>query len=247
MKSAFGPVSEKRIPESKKYSHIESSIDTGAAKKTGAAPSTSGIAKKRDEIFKRIPAAKLVQLLQEREGQENESVYAMGPGSDAGAGSHCGISALSVIASKAGGRAPTQASLAASVTSVAGSVLSVIESDMTVSEARDLILLDLREPEEYAKCHLPMAESYPATKLNRDQFSAELHRCKRDSSKLLVVYHVNDAQTAAAASLLVQKGWESATCLSGGFEEIACSYPEVLQGEAPERPTSGATSRASRR
>lgn len=247
MQKGFGPPPDKKIPENKKYSHIASSIDTGAsAKKAGTAPSTSGIARRRDEIFKRIKAATLVQLIQEREGLENESVYAMGPGSENHPGqSQCGVSNSSVIASKAGGA--TQASLAPSVTSVAGSVLSVIQSDITVSEARDLVLLDLREPDEFAKCHLPMAESYPVTKLNRDQFSPDLLRCKRDTGKLLVVYHINDAQTAAAASLFVQKGWENTHCLSGGFEELVASYPEVLQGDVPDRPPTGASSAVGRR
>merc|ERR1711879_516102 len=106
------------------------------------------------------------------------------------------------------GQAPSTAAVpasVASVSSVAGSVLSVINSDITVSESRDLILLDLREADEFEKCHLPLADSYPATKINRDQFSADLHRCKRDPSKLLVVYHTNDQQTSAIATLLVQK------------------------------------------
>merc|ERR1719436_1776239 len=127
------------------------------------------------------------------------------------------------------------------MTSVAGSVLSVIETDTTIDEARDLVLLDLRDPEEFERCDLPLAISYPAQKINRDQFPPELHRCKRDPTKLLVVYHSDDQATAGAATLLVQKGWENAHALNGGFEELVSSYPEALEGEAPERPDTGAT------
>merc|ERR1711920_512818 len=160
----------------------------------------------------------------------------MGPGSDAD-----GRSASSVVASKAG-PAPTAASVA-SVSSVAGSVLSVIESDTTVSEERDLVLLDLRDPDAYERCRLPMAISYPSQKINRDQFPPELHRCKRDASKLLVVYHDNDQTTSSVAQLLVQKGWDTVHALNGGFEEMVKSYPEVLEGEPPRLDT-GSTQRS---
>jgi len=94
-----------------------------------------------------------------------------------------------------------------------------------------LVLLDLREPDAYERCHLPLAMSYPAQKINRDQFPPELHRCKRDASKLLVVYHDNDQTTAHVAQLLVQKGWDTVHALNGGFEEMEKHYPEVLEGE----------------
>lgn len=247
MKSSFGSVSDKRVPESKRYAHIGSSIDTGASSRRASAPTSSQTAKRRDEIFKRIKPSTLVRLLQER--SVTETVYAMG--ADEGPGG----SASSVVALRGGGvpagPAPSSAARGgghasvASVGSMAGSVLSVIESDATVSDSRDLVLLDLREPEQFGQCHLPLAESYPAPKINRDQFSPDLHRCKRDPSKLLVVYHNDDASTAGIATLLVQKGWESVYALSGGFEEMAESYAEVLEGEVPERPTTGGTTRGS--
>eukprot|EP00928_Gymnodinium_smaydae_P086986 TRINITY_DN71355_c0_g1_i1.p1 TRINITY_DN71355_c0_g1~~TRINITY_DN71355_c0_g1_i1.p1 ORF type:complete len:248 (-),score=49.29 TRINITY_DN71355_c0_g1_i1:77-820(-) len=247
MKSSFGNPSDKRVPENKKYSHIASSIDTGASAKKVSASSSAATARRRDEIFKRIKPATLVRLLSER--QVCESVYALG--SDPGDAR----SASSVVASKAAPiTAPSMAAAAsrapasvASIGSVAGSVVSIIESDVTASEARDLVILDLREPEEYSRCHVPTAESYPAPLLNRDQFSADLHRCKRDPSKLLVVYHSNDQTTASAATLLVQKGWESAHALSGGFEELVQSYAEVLEGDPPARPETGSTVRSGRR
>eukprot|EP00434_Breviolum_minutum_P043556 symbB.v1.2.038834.t1/scaffold6197.1/size20160/2 len=109
MKSSF-PVLEKKVPESKKYAHIGSSIDTGASAKKEKLHSANVTAKRKDEIFKRIRPSTLVRLLQERE--VSESVYAMGPGSERG------DAASSVIASKGPGN-PVAPSMA-SVTSVAG-------------------------------------------------------------------------------------------------------------------------------
>jgi len=97
-----------------------------------------------------------------------------------------------------------------------------------------MLLLDLRQKEDFEKCRLPTAVSYPAAMLNRDIFLPEMHRCKRDPSKMLVVYHSDEQTTAATATLIVQKGWGNVYAISGGFQEVAESYPEVLDGELPE-------------
>lgn len=234
MKSSFGSL-DKKVPERKKYAHIGSSIDTGASAKNEKVASANATARRRNEIFKRIRPATLVRMLQENE--VSESVYAMGPSSDAGDRA----SMSSVVASKAGLAAPSSV---ASVSSVAGSVLSVVDSDTTVSEARDLVLLDLRAQAEYDRCRLPLAVSYPAAMINRDQFIPELHRCKREPNKLLVVYAANESSTCAVAKLLVEKGWENTCALSGGFDEMVQSYPEVLEGDVPDRPPTGSTVRS---
>merc|ERR1712232_1337172 len=106
--------------------------------------------------------------------------------------------------------------------------------------------MGLREQEDFERCRLPLAVSYPAVKINRDQFIPELHKCKRDPSKLLVVYHTNDSTTAGVATLLAQKGWENVHALSGGFEEMASSYPEIFEGEMPDRPNTGSTTATGR-
>jgi len=236
MKSSF-PTLDKKHPENKKYAHVTSSLDTGASAKKTQVVTAAQAARRRDEVFKRIRPATLVRLIGEREVVE--SIYALGSiGED-----REGVSVSSVKASAAGVGPPatvaTAKTSATCASTVAGSVVSVCDTDTTVDEARDLILLDLRDESEYQQCHLPQAVSYPAQKINRDQFTPDLHRCKRDPSKLLVVYHSNDTTTAGVATLLVQKGWDTVHALSGGFEEMCSSYPEVLEGEVPERPGTG--------
>jgi rhodanese-related sulfurtransferase len=233
MKSSF-PALDKKIPESKRYANAKSSIDTGATASKQSVVSASATAKRRNEVFKRIRAQTLVRLLGERE--VNETVYALG--SVAEEGENCSVS--SVKASKAPGTVITTMT-SATCASVPGSVVSVVDTDTTIDEARDLVLLDLRDDSEYQRCRLPLAISYPAAKINRDQFVAELIRCKRDVSKLLVVYHSSDQTTAGVATLLAQKGWDNVHALSGGFEEMVSSYPEVLEGEVPDRPGTGNT------
>jgi len=238
MKSQFGTL-DKKVPESRKYAHVGSNIDTGASAKNQSVVSAGGIAKKRNEVFKRIKPSTLARLLEEQ--TVNESVYALASVAEDGDG----VSVSSMKASKAPGTVVT-AMTAATCASAVGSVISVCTDDTTVGEARDLVLLDLRDENLYEQCHLPMAISYPATKINRDQFTPELHRCKRDASKLLVIYHTNDVATAGVATLLMQKGWENVHALSGGFEEMASSYAEIFEGDVPERPGTGSTTATGR-
>mmetsp|Transcript_83112 Transcript_83112/g.130741 ORF Transcript_83112/g.130741 Transcript_83112/m.130741 type:complete len:245 (+) Transcript_83112:56-790(+) len=232
MKSSF-PTLDKKVPQSKRYAHVSSGIDTGAAQKSNVV-SASATAKRRNEVFKRIRPQTLVRLLGERE--VNESVYALGSVDEEGEG----ISVSSVKASRAPGTMVT-ALTTATCASTPGSVLSVVDTDTTIDDSRDLVLLDLRDESDYQQCRLPLAISYPAAKINRDQFIAELVRCKRDASKLLVVYHSNDQTTAGVATLLAQKGWEAVYALSGGFEEMVLHYQEVLEGEIPDRPGTSAS------
>lgn len=243
MKSSF-PSLDKRVPQTSKYAHVNSNINTGASAKKQPVVTASAVAKARNEVFKRIRPATLVRMLGERE--VCESVYALGSVDENAEGASV-ASVSSVKASKASGTVTAATCVTtATCASAPGSVVSVVDTDTTIDEARDLVLLDLREESEYERCHLPLSVSYPAAKINRDQFTPELHRCKRDQSKLLVVYHTNDSTTAGVATLLAQKGWEKVYALSGGFDEMVSSYPEVLEGEVPERPNTSSTTATTR-
>mmetsp|Transcript_158074 Transcript_158074/g.303305 ORF Transcript_158074/g.303305 Transcript_158074/m.303305 type:complete len:310 (-) Transcript_158074:154-1083(-) len=238
LRSDFGQVPDKRVPTNAKYQGVQTRLDTGASA-SRRPPAMPSAARHCDEEFKRIRPATLSRLIQEQQEEGFESVFNLAQGQDDAA-------SQSSVAGSLAKPLPAKSRAAASVASVAGSVLSVIESDTCVAESRNLVLLDLREADDYEQCRLPFAISYPAAKINRDQFIPELHRCKRDTSKLLVVYHTNDSTTAAIATLLVRKGWQSVHALSGGFEEMVCSYPEVLEGDVPERkmssrPNTGST------
>eukprot|EP00439_Symbiodinium_sp_Y106_P064302 s3157_g10.t1 len=134
MKSSF-PSLDKKVPESKKYAHIGSSIDTGASAKKEKLHSANVMAKRKDEIFKRIRAGTLVRMLQDRE--VSESVYALGPGSEHGDRA----SASSVMASKAGPAAPPMS--VASVGSVAGPGAPGVLGLLFKVQAVDLLMIAL--------------------------------------------------------------------------------------------------------
>lgn len=227
--SGHAVAAEKRLPQSTKYEGIQSTLDTGASASKRPPPMPPGmVAQRRAEEFKRIRPATLSAMLEQYQEDGLESVFNHGADDRNDRASLCSVRS-------AAGPAPAKSRAAASMVSCAGSVLSIIESDTNLADSRKLVLLDLREQDEYAKCRIPFAISYPATMINQDRFIPELNTCKRDSSKLLVVYHTNDGTTSAVATLLLRKGWDSVHCLSGGFEDMLNNYPEVLEGDIPDR------------
>eukprot|EP00928_Gymnodinium_smaydae_P043634 TRINITY_DN29199_c0_g1_i1.p1 TRINITY_DN29199_c0_g1~~TRINITY_DN29199_c0_g1_i1.p1 ORF type:complete len:292 (-),score=31.52 TRINITY_DN29199_c0_g1_i1:152-1027(-) len=228
LRSDFGSVPDRKVPANGKYQAVQTKLDTGysVSKRPPAMPATIQ-AQRRDEEFKRIRAATLARMVQELQEEGMESIFNLADNDDRNDGG----SQSSLRVSKP---PPAKSRAAGSVVSMAGSVVSVVAADAGAAE-RNLVLLDLREQEDYDRCRVPFAVSYPAAKINRDQFIPELQRCRRDPSKFLVVYHNNDSATAAVATLLVRKGWETVHALSGGFDELVSSYPEILDGDVPER------------
>merc|ERR1719330_410397 len=95
--SSFGNALDKRTPQSAKYAHIASGIDTGASARKQVIVPTGVAAKRREEIFRRVRPATLVRMLEER--NVTESIFHMGGLSDMPGD---GKSVSSVVASKAG-------------------------------------------------------------------------------------------------------------------------------------------------
>lgn len=214
----------KKVPVNPKFANVQSTIDTGAkAKPTGGAPTAGSIASRRAEIFKRMKISTLARLVKENE--VTESVFGLVDEEDAaGADRRSTANAPSVAPSaRTGGPGA----------SVAGSVVhSVAETDIGMLLQCNLLLLDLREPDAFAKGKVMTASNYPATLLGQDKITPELYRMKSGTDKLLVLYHEDDRQVAQAATTLVQKGWDTVYVLSGGFSDVCQHYPELVDGEA---------------
>lgn len=192
-----------------KYAHVGSLTDTGhSASKGKKVNSDRIIAKRRDELFKRVQIHTLAQRIREAQWSNPESVYAL-----------------------------AEQTIFPSVSRAEQGVHSVINSEQDVKGPDSLMILDIRPAEDFEKCHLQTAKSYPVQLLNHDKISPELYTFKSaatgSSNKRVVIYDIDDKLTAKTTAMLVEKGWENVYALSGGFEEICESYPELLDGEVP--------------
>ena len=94
------------------------------------------------------------------------------------------------------------------------------------------LLLDLREPDEYANWHIKEAINFPAANIGRDRTIPELYRFKNAPDKLIITYMNDERQGTAQASLLAEKGYENTFLLSGGIEKFLEENSDLVEGVA---------------
>lgn len=80
------------------------------------------------------------------------------------------------------------------------------------------LLLDLRDRDDYEKCHMITALSYPMAMLSRsiNNETADMLAYKNQPGKIIVVYDDDERISPKAATTLVQRGYDNLFLLSGG-------------------------------
>lgn len=80
------------------------------------------------------------------------------------------------------------------------------------------LLLDLRDKDDYEKCHIISALSYPTAMLSRsvNNETKELLAYKNQPGKIVVVYDDDEKIGPRAATTLVERGYDNIFLLSGG-------------------------------
>lgn len=89
------------------------------------------------------------------------------------------------------------------------------------------ILIDIREPDEYAREHIIGARLVPLSGFDAHDFD-------RDHSKAVVFHCKSGSRTAANASRIIAKGFREAYMLAGGLEGWrAAGLPTHIDRSAP--------------
>ena len=88
------------------------------------------------------------------------------------------------------------------------------------AEETKFILLDMRDEEDYLKCHIREAINFPAPNISRDGAFGLLLRFKNQADKVIVVYMDDERQGTHHARLLFEKGFDNVSLLTGGFEQF---------------------------
>jgi rhodanese-related sulfurtransferase len=76
----------------------------------------------------------------------------------------------------------------------------------------DAVILDVSEPHEFKKSHIPNSVNIPLKKL-----SGDLGKLGKNKSKTIVIICRAGNRSAAAARLLTKQGFESVYTLAGGL------------------------------
>lgn len=107
---------------------------------------------------------------------------------------------------------------------------SVFTIDGEIKTHEDFVLLDLRDPEDYVRCHIRYALSFPAPNVTRDRLLPEMFRLKNQAGKLIIVYAGDERPGVEHSQKLAQRGFENIFLLTGGLEEFIKLYPGYLEG-----------------
>lgn len=205
---------DKVVPKSSRYDHIQSTVSSGPNVLRAKDVTTRQIVQQRDEIFARISAQELFQLIAHVDVHPKESVN--NPISSA---SHTGGPRIVTIDSEDTG------------------------PGIPSHQAADpFILLDVRQNESYSRFHIMDSMNMPKNiYLTQDRVPNELFAIKRQKSppKLIIIDEstggvFKEKEAIEVATRLVQQGYMNVHVLTGGLTTFAVSFGDLLQGPEAE-------------
>ena len=99
------------------------------------------------------------------------------------------------------------------------------------------LLLDIRDKDEYQRCHMITALHYPVAMLSRsvNNETPELLAYKNQPGKIVVIYDDDEKIGPKAAQTLVERGYDNLFLLSGGLKLAFKKFPEgLITGQVPD-------------
>ena len=203
---------EKKVPSNPRYKHVGSQLKTGKTIRDVEILSNQAVAKRKGELFRRIRCSTVAKLL--NEVTTYESVFQLGKENE-----------------DFNDDVASQVSVAASE---AASVFSVVNTEaLGLNQETEFVILDLREPAEFEQFHIKEAVSFPAPNITRDRFPADVFRAKNHPNKFIIVYAWDERPGVDASQKFSQRGFDNVYLLSGGIEEFAKQFPQLIEGRAP--------------
>lgn len=106
-------------------------------------------------------------------------------------------------------------------------------------EQQPYLLLDVRDPDDYNRCHIISALNYPHTMLSRvmNYESKELLNFKNKGGCIIIVYDEDETISQKVATTLVQRGYDNVYLLSGGLNLAWRRFSDALvTGSLPQTP-----------
>ncbi|KAK5866883.1 hypothetical protein PBY51_011422 [Eleginops maclovinus] len=92
------------------------------------------------------------------------------------------------------------------------------------------LLLDVRDRDQYDRCHIISAHSFPIATLSRtmNPYTKDVLEYKNAAGKIIIVYDEDERIASQAATIMCERGFENLYMLSGGLKVIAQKFPEGL-------------------
>jgi centrosomal protein CEP41 len=221
---------QKRLePATTKYDRVTSVVDTGASTSAMRRSKEDVVSIKRrpGEHFQRTrPTTVAAYLIAQQQRQQEEAE------SGAAGGSGDGWNLLDFAATQRSHLAtPSEAPSVGAVSATSTQAAPLMAS------AKKLLLVDVRDPEDYAKCHIAGAVSFPAARLSRaaNVWTPEVFACLNKPGCVLVLYDLEEEILVGrnVGNIIFEKGADNAVVMAAGMREFAQRNAEFLVGECP--------------
>ncbi|EAS01972.2 rhodanese-like domain protein (macronuclear) [Tetrahymena thermophila SB210] len=208
---------DKKPPKTNKYDYVQGTLKTGTTIKDINIMSDQAVAKRKNELFKRIKTSTLSNLL--KQDRNFESIYQLGEeNKDQQQYVHDNMSLVS-----------NPISINSQATYI--SAVTYATENLGITDNTCFLLLDTREPEDFELYHIKESINLPAPNISRDKFIPAVYRFKNQPDKLIIIYHSDERNGIPIAQKLAEKGFENVFLLSGGIEKFVQEYPEELDGK----------------
>eukprot|EP00038_Savillea_parva_P006211 m.162332 g.162332 ORF g.162332 m.162332 type:complete len:347 (+) comp12177_c0_seq1:49-1089(+) len=258
------PASQKRIPRNPKYAATRKKVDTGASAsqyRERMEYIQANFKYKKGEIFKRIKVTTLAQLIIEVAEAINEvddtELAELDEAATYSSAYHHNRAGGHIPATAGQGGEAGGGSIATAATGMTSrsTLLDVIRGVGAMDDEEALahrerveaaakmpkfiepyLVVDLRDPEDYERCHIRGAINFPASMLSRAQnhWSPEMYGYINKHDRMIVVYDLDEKIATRAAETFVQRGVDNVFLLSGGLRVLCEKIPDgIVVGELP--------------
>lgn len=252
---------KKRIPKNAKYQHIRTRLDTGCSFSKymeRLEEIKRNYRYRNNELFKRLKVTTFAQLIlqvasvsdlnssvNECDSNGAEDVMSEADLESPSERSNRSHSSLSSERQDAEDATHTARSTLLSVISGVGELnmeqnspepVSSLDSCERLYPDCPYLLLDVRDRDQYDRCHIITAHSFPITSLSRtmNPYTTEVLEYKNAAGKIIIVYDEDERTASQAATTMCERGFENLFMLSGGLKVVAQKFPgSFVTGSLP--------------
>ena len=120
--------------------------------------------------------------------------------------------------------------------------MSYAPTEALLSGTSAILLLDLRDPEQYKLSHIKGSINFPSPNIARDKFIMKIWEFKNKEEKIIIIYHEDEKKVIEAAELLVEKEFANIYIMANGFDAFADENPDFIEGKTAYLANKEATS-----
>uniref|UniRef100_H2YBX5 Rhodanese domain-containing protein n=1 Tax=Ciona savignyi TaxID=51511 RepID=H2YBX5_CIOSA len=247
---------QRKIPSSGRYTEVKARVDTGSSvtRYMKNIEEMQNYRMKKDELFRRMKVTTLAQLVLQVANvsmqEEDSSIFIAKPHFPRLA------SARSSSSTNSGLNGFHDNDIDDKMNSPRSSLQSVIrgvgevdmgergkpqDNDVPLALEKPYpdcpyLILDVRDQDEYAACHIIGAKNYPIAMLSRtmNNFTREILDFKNSPGRIIIIYDEDERIGTVAAKTMVERGFDNMFLLSGGLKVLSQKIPEgIVTGTYP--------------